>query len=187
MPRLRSTKAWIARHKKLSVVLALVLAAILWVATPYPRGMLMAQLDYLRGHLEVKTYGYPVRWRRRYGQILQERYGVHLNTVAGCCISPWLQAYVAGYNDVAEAHLREMFGRDVLGECAELLARSGNGGRGPLARHSGDRDTAIAAFAGVAAEDAWSTRRTPRLPRDHVRVSSVASLVTIQRLTNCLS
>ena len=82
-------------------------------------GSVVAHVDHLRGHYELKTFGSGVRWRFTYGVILKERYGVTLNIVAGCVVTPWLVDYVLGYNGVSEKYIERKHGAGVLDECAK--------------------------------------------------------------------
>jgi hypothetical protein len=109
--RLRSPWPWL---------IAAVLAAAFWFLGGYPRGMAMAYLDQARGHYEVQNYGYPAPWRGDYGRLLEEKFGVKLNAVAGCVASPWLDAYVSGYNEVSRRRLNERFHHDIFAEFAQL-------------------------------------------------------------------
>jgi hypothetical protein len=79
----------------------LVLALALWYPTAYPRGAAMAYIDAVRGHREVKVYGYPAPWDGEYSQLLKEKFGVTFRPVAGCVVSPFLIWYVHGYNSVS--------------------------------------------------------------------------------------
>src|SRR5436309_521990 len=59
-------------------------ASILYLLCPYPFGMLIASIDYTRGHHEVQSWGLPFPWSREFRGLLRERYGVVVNTVGGC-------------------------------------------------------------------------------------------------------
>lgn len=112
-------KAWIGRHPVLLSFLALVLVYILWHATPYSRGMLMAEIDCLRGHYEMKSAGLLGPGAGRYRQLLEERYGVRVDGMAGCMVSWDLSSYIDGYNRVAGRYLRGKYEKDIFQECLE--------------------------------------------------------------------
>ena len=46
------------------------------------RGRLTARYDVWRGHYVLLAYGLPPAWRPQYAQLLQERYGIEVRTVA---------------------------------------------------------------------------------------------------------
>ncbi len=98
---------------------AVVLAIAGWCSSAYQRGMTVAWLDQARGHRELKIYGLPPGWDGEYARLLQSRYGVVLNPVAGCVVPDRLAAYVDGYNAVSRPRIEAHFGRDVFAECAE--------------------------------------------------------------------
>lgn len=64
------------------------------------------------------TYALPARWREDYAGILQQKYGIEMNVVAGCGVTNALTAYVEGYNEVVGGFAIRKFGRDVFGEVA---------------------------------------------------------------------
>jgi len=118
---LKSRRAW---FMTVLVVLALVLV---WCLMPYQRGMLMAHINHARGHYEVKVIGgspFPESKAEefaKYAQLLQERYGVELNVVAGCVVTDELDQYVKGYNSASERLLRKKHGLDIFEECKKLV------------------------------------------------------------------
>src|SRR5205085_1239093 len=111
---LKSRRAWI-------ITAVMVLA--LWIPTAYPRGMLMAHLEYACGHYEIQDAGYPVEWRREYHQLLRERYNVNLNRVADCVVWPNTKWFMDGYNSVSEPKLIRKYGKDIFNECAASAER----------------------------------------------------------------
>lgn len=80
--------------------------------------MLVAWWDHACGHYEVQVYGLPPPWDGEYSQLLQERYGVEVNPVAGCVVTPELVSYVEGYNAVSRPRIEARFGKDIFAECA---------------------------------------------------------------------
>jgi hypothetical protein len=98
---------------------AVALSVPLWHALAYPRGALEARIDDARGDYEVLGYGLPAPWTPGAARLLEERYGVRLRGVAGCCVSPWVRWHADGYNAASEPLLRERFGKDVIEECFE--------------------------------------------------------------------
>ena len=89
------------------------------------RGRLTARYDVWRGHYVLLAYGLPPAWRSQYAQLLQERYGIEVRTVALCIVSETLVSYADGYDEVSAAAANHKFGHDVFKECAEV-ARGGN-------------------------------------------------------------
>lgn len=93
-------------------------AVILWLATAYPRGMLMAYLDCSFGYYEIQTHGYPIDRSGAIARLLKQRYAVTLNHAAGCTAWPTTTDYIDGYNVVSSRRMHEHFGKDVFHECA---------------------------------------------------------------------
>jgi len=69
------------------------------------------------------AYGLPSPWRSQYAQLLRERYGVEVRTVALCIVSETLRSYADTYDEVSAAGANHKFGHDVFKEC-EGVARS---------------------------------------------------------------
>jgi len=117
-------KAFVANHKKLAAIIALVaMLGAWWLAAPV-RGHVAARFDIVRGHYRILTYGLPPSWRPEYARLLKERYGVELHPVAGCIVSPALVSYVDSYDDESAAAAIRKFGHDVFKECAEDARKS---------------------------------------------------------------
>jgi hypothetical protein len=55
--------------------------------------------DIDQGTLRLKTYGLPPRGESEYARLLEERYGVELNRVAGCAVMEPTIEYVRHYNN----------------------------------------------------------------------------------------
>jgi hypothetical protein len=130
-----------SRRFLLAAAITLVVGGVLWYIAAYPRGMLMANIDYARGHFEIQTYGYPAPWYGEYSRLLDERYEVKLNRVAGCVVWPGLRWYANGYNKEMRTHLIEDYGRDIFEECQQIARKASE------AKHRG-RDEFNAAGAG---------------------------------------
>lgn len=79
----------------------------------------MAWIDGLRGHDEVKAFGLPRLSAWESARLLNSRYGVETNRVAGCVVSQELVWYVHGYNFVAKSRVNARFAKDVFAECAD--------------------------------------------------------------------
>jgi len=116
---MKTMMRWIAAHKIATALLGVIVLVCAWLFCAWPRGAIMAHVDHIRGHAEIKTFGLPASWRGEYGRLLQEKYNVKLNTVAGCCVTPGLVSYVGGYNQVAKWYAIRRIGKDVFQECAE--------------------------------------------------------------------
>jgi hypothetical protein len=116
---LKVTRTWLKRLALARLIAALIVLAIAWLLAAWPFGAVMAHIDHLRGHDEIKTYGLPAQWRDGYAALLRERYGVELNPVAGCAPPVSLMQYVDGYNRVSESYLKQKHGKDILIECAQ--------------------------------------------------------------------
>lgn len=84
------------------------------------RGRLAAPFDIRRGQYVVLAYGLPPEWRPQYAQLLQERYGIEVRTVALCVVSETLRRYADSYDEVSVAAANHKFGHDVFKECAEV-------------------------------------------------------------------
>jgi hypothetical protein len=115
-PKVKRT--WLKRLTLARLILALVVLAIAWVLAAWPFGAVMAHIDHWRGNDKVKTFGLPAEWSDDYAALLRDRYGVELNSVAGCTPPVSLMQYVEGYNRVSESYLQQKYGKDILEECA---------------------------------------------------------------------
>jgi hypothetical protein len=90
------------------------------------RGSLSARIDVRRGHLEIKSFGEPPAWHEEYRRLLREKYGVAVDTSAGCCPSRSDHVFMESYNGVSGPAILEKFGKDVFRECRNA-ARKGKG------------------------------------------------------------
>ena len=113
--------------KKIALVLgilALVICAELVREYTAPmRGRVAAHFDVWRGHYVVLAYGLPSPWRPQYTQLLRERYGIEVRTVALCIVSETLRSYADSYDEMSAAAANQKFGHDVFKE-SEESARS---------------------------------------------------------------
>jgi hypothetical protein len=111
-------RAFIRRHKKLTVAVTAILTLILWIWSPlaYTRGKLAAHRDIARGRYVVLGYGLPTEDRPTYAQLLKKRYGIEFRVVAGCIVSKPLMDYSNGYDEVSSAAIKRKFGSDVFKE-----------------------------------------------------------------------
>jgi hypothetical protein len=109
------TVAWV-----LGILGLVVCAELVREYTAPTRGRLAAHFDVRRGHYVVLTYGLPPEWRPQYAQLLQDRYGIEVRTVALCIVSETLRSYADSYDEVSVAAANHKFGHDVFKECAEV-------------------------------------------------------------------
>ncbi|MDB5306327.1 MAG: hypothetical protein JWO38_529 [Gemmataceae bacterium] len=110
---------WLIRRRLLLTGAMLVILAVGWWFSAYPRGMLAAWADHSRGHYELKGIGLPPPWAGEYARLVLDRYGVAVNSVAGCVVTQDLVWYVDGYNVVSKSRIQARFGKDIFAECAE--------------------------------------------------------------------
>ena len=108
-----------SRRRLIAVLAAIILLPCGWWASAYPRGMVAAWIDGLRGHDEVQTFGLPRGSSWEAARLLSTRYAVETNRVAGCVVSQDLVWYVRGYNSVARSRINARFGKDVFAECLD--------------------------------------------------------------------
>lgn len=101
-----------------SIVFLLVFDQFVHV-TSMIRGHLDARYDVLHGNYRVLTYGMPGPWRDDWKRLLQDRYQITNEAVAGCLVSDSLIAYVRAYNGVSIISANEKFGHDVFAEISE--------------------------------------------------------------------
>jgi hypothetical protein len=114
---LKSRRAWaVAAAVGLAVTIQVFFT---WYYTAYERGRLMAYIDHARGHYEIKAVGLPPHWRGEYARLLQQKYGVEVNPVAGCMVSEDLGWYVEGYNSISGRLLCGEYGKNIFEECAD--------------------------------------------------------------------
>jgi hypothetical protein len=95
-----------------------------WYAGSYPRGVVMALIDYTCGHYEIKAWGYPPPWRHQYLRLLQERYAVEEDIVGDCMVFPTTAMYADGYNSVSGPLLLKKYRKDIFAECAGEASRT---------------------------------------------------------------
>jgi hypothetical protein len=102
-------------------VVAMVILLFMWDSSgwwPIPsiRGQHDARVDVAHGNYKVLTYGIADPSRSEYSTQLRQRYSVELHAVAGCTVSKSLVDYVAAYNEVSIAAVKNKFGRDIFKE-----------------------------------------------------------------------
>jgi hypothetical protein len=102
----------------------IVCLVVVWVYTAAARGRLMARFDTHRGHYVVLAYGLPLPERSEYAELLRERYGIEVRTVAFCIVSKSLCDYADGYNGVSIPAANREFGHDIFKECWEIASRN---------------------------------------------------------------
>ena len=76
----------------------------------YNIGRAHAGRDLARNYLAVERYGRELVYADIEDKILLQRFGIHVEHVAGCMIFPRGAGHVRGYNDVSEAEIRRRFG-----------------------------------------------------------------------------
>jgi hypothetical protein len=69
--------------------------------------------------LMPEAFGYPAPCREEYERILQDRYGVTLNAVAGCVVNSWILDHARCYNETMEAEIARRYGRALLEQVAK--------------------------------------------------------------------
>ena len=79
------------------------------------RGAAEARADIAEGALKLLVIGRVPACQRRFARLMEDRYQVKVE-FKGCLTTDMLEAYVGGYNDVAETSLRERHGPKVLEE-----------------------------------------------------------------------
>lgn len=99
------------------VVAASASLALFWSMTPEHRGKAEAQHDLLWGHYEIKVAGKRASYSTKYEDLLQKRYSIQTNVVAGCVVDADLSEYMTAYNAVARKGIIKHFGKDVFAEC----------------------------------------------------------------------
>lgn len=104
-------------------LLILVSACQLWDASASVRGRLAARRDVGHGNVKLLTYGLPVRWMPDYSGLLEGRYGVKVQPVAGCVVTDSLVAYVDAYDRVSTAAANRKFGHDIFAEASRDAER----------------------------------------------------------------
>jgi hypothetical protein len=108
----------------IGIIAALVAASRAWSLSAKQRGYWAARVDLRRGHYILLAYGLPSPWRPEYAQLLRERYGIEVHTVALCIVSETLRSYVDSYDEVSAAGANRKFGHDVFKECAETASKN---------------------------------------------------------------
>jgi hypothetical protein len=108
-----------SRRSRVVAVTVGITMLVVWWASAYPRGVLMAHLDHARGHYQVLSFGLCSQpWDDECTDLLWERYGVERNWVDGPWWLPWRWSYFSGYGSTSERLLEEKFGKDIFRECA---------------------------------------------------------------------
>ena len=78
------------------------------------RGRAAAERDILEGQLRIRTYGLPSPSAGLYRELLKEKLGIDVVTVAGCVVNESLVAETDAYNTLMEAEISRRFGPDIL-------------------------------------------------------------------------
>ena len=112
---------------KLGASFALLLLAW-WITWPWPlaaaRGRLAAHFDLMAGRHKVLAYGLQSPWRVEYFHLLEQRYDVHMETVAFCIVSKSLVSYTDNYNQISATAVNQKHGHDIFQECYEDAKRT---------------------------------------------------------------
>jgi len=113
-------KSFSRRHKGIAAFVGLMVLCLLvleaWNLVAPLRGQVAGQFDVRHGHYRLLTYGLPPSEFAEYANILEERYGVHVQAVTGCIVSEPLKDYVDSYDDVSFAAANRKFGHDIFKE-----------------------------------------------------------------------
>jgi len=83
------------------------------------RGQLAAKIDISHGQYKVLGYGLPTPWRSNYAALLNSRFGVRYEAVAGCTVTQGIVDYVEAYDKESSSAINRKFGRDVLKEAVD--------------------------------------------------------------------
>jgi hypothetical protein len=109
-----------------AILLAVVLTYDL-AGVPIARvtGELAAELDVHSGTYRELGYGLAFVSDDTYAGILHSRYAeAEFVRVAGCVVSPQLQTFIRGYNQVSQRAARRHFGKDIFEEAAKEAERT---------------------------------------------------------------
>ena len=134
--QLAGAGAFVKLPRKIALVFG-ILALVVCVElvreyTASMRGRLTAHFDVWRGHYVVLAYGLPPPRRHQYAQLMRERYGIEIRTVALCIVSETLRSYVDSFDEVSHTAANQKFGHDVFKECAEVARSKWELQRAPL-------------------------------------------------------
>ncbi|WP_257307569.1 hypothetical protein [Geothrix campi] len=88
-----------------------------WLLVPGLWGSARAGVDLLRGKPEMKVHGLGMSYSMIYWNLLETRYGLHSEIVAGCVVTERQFAYWQGYNRTIRAYYNHKYGRDIFEEC----------------------------------------------------------------------
>jgi hypothetical protein len=96
---------------------ALTAVGIQWDPSANLRGKLDAFWDARHGRYKLLVYGLPTVWRPDGARLVHERHPeASVVAVAGCIVTPGLEAYVSGYDGYMEKATVRHFGRNVFNE-----------------------------------------------------------------------
>jgi hypothetical protein len=109
----------LTRRRIIKSIVVILILRIGWWGTAYPRGMIVAWYDLALGDYKIKGAGYPAPEYWEYRKLLQERYGVQINAVAGCVVDEELDWYIDGYNSISSPRIKAHFGENIFEECSE--------------------------------------------------------------------
>lgn len=84
------------------------------------KGKALAKKDAAAGRKRILTYGLPAEWASVYVAYLQDNYGVEVEPIAGCSVTPGLVGVAAGYNQVMIDKLESDYGKDILAEARQV-------------------------------------------------------------------
>jgi hypothetical protein len=106
-----------------------------------------ARKDIAAGRYHILTYGLPLPGSSRTDALLEQRYGIEYQGVAGCIVDEGIMEWASAYNQISVAAIKKKFGGDVFErtrhdawveeqrELAEAAKRSKPGnGKGGAAR-----------------------------------------------------
>lgn len=82
--------------------------------SPYEQGQREARADLAAGKLVLKSYGLPAPAFYEYRDILRHEYGIEIDRVAGCIVTPELEEEVRGYEEIMNAAIEARFGANFL-------------------------------------------------------------------------
>lgn len=81
---------------------------------PFWMGEAAARNDLSRNVFILKTYGKAAHWRDTYARLLQDKYGIRLESVSEEHLSPRRREEIRGYNSVVKRQIYLKRGHDFL-------------------------------------------------------------------------
>lgn len=80
----------------------------------YKEGQKQAQRDLEQGKIKLQVKGMPIEGEQKLFANIHKKYAIELHRITGCTITPGIDGYWLGYNEVMELAIEELYGTGFL-------------------------------------------------------------------------